>query len=80
MEGCSRIYRCRGKAVSITYSECVSVALGIQHAVRMRRIIFSSVLCCAVIIFPHYLINDASIEKNIIEHKKFVLIFSTTFA
>jgi len=39
---------CCGKAVCITYSECVSVALVIQHAMRMRRIIFSSVVCLAV--------------------------------
>jgi hypothetical protein len=40
---------CRpGKAISITYYECVSVALVIQHAVRMRRIILSSVACLAV--------------------------------
>jgi len=37
---------CRlGKAVIITYSECVSVALGIQHAMGMRRIILPSVAC-----------------------------------
>jgi hypothetical protein len=35
----SRNHCCRGKAISITYSECVSVALVIQHARRMRRII-----------------------------------------
>jgi hypothetical protein len=40
-------YCFRGKALSITYSECVSVALGIQHAKRMRRIM-SSVACPAV--------------------------------
>jgi hypothetical protein len=34
-----------GKAVSFIYSECVSVALFIQHAMRMRRIILSSVAC-----------------------------------
>jgi hypothetical protein len=38
---------CR-KAISIIYSECVSVALVIQHAKRMRRIILSSVACPAV--------------------------------
>jgi hypothetical protein len=36
------------KAISITYSECVFVALVIQHAQRMRRIILSSVDCPAV--------------------------------
>ena len=29
--------RCSGKAMSITYSECVSVALGIQHALLVRH-------------------------------------------
>ena len=33
------------KAKSITISECVSVALGIQQAKRMRRTVFSSVAC-----------------------------------
>jgi hypothetical protein len=37
---CDHCYR--GKAITITYSECESVALVIQHAKRMRRIILSS--------------------------------------
>jgi hypothetical protein len=28
-----------GTAISITYSECMSVALGIQHATRMRHVV-----------------------------------------
>ena len=48
---------CRKKAVRITYSECVSVALGIQHAKRMRRIILSSVACPDLPFFSHYLLN-----------------------
>jgi hypothetical protein len=36
---------CREKAISITYSECVFVALCIQHAKRMCHIILSSVAC-----------------------------------
>ena len=35
----SRNHCCGGKAIRITYSECVFVALVILHAKRMRRII-----------------------------------------
>ena len=38
----------RRKAIIITYSDTVSVALGIQHAMHMTRILFSSVVCPAV--------------------------------
>jgi len=34
---------CSGKAIGVTHSECVFVALVIQHPKRMRRIIMSSV-------------------------------------
>jgi hypothetical protein len=33
---------CSGKAISIAYSDRVFVALGIQHAMQVRRIISSS--------------------------------------
>jgi len=36
------------KAMSITYSVCVFVALGIHHAMRMRRIILLSLICPAI--------------------------------
>jgi hypothetical protein len=39
---------CCGKAISVTYCECVSVALVTQHAMRMCLIILSSVGCLAV--------------------------------
>ena len=44
----SRNHSCRGKPVSINYSECMPVNLVIQHAKRMRRIVLSSVACLAV--------------------------------
>jgi len=44
----------------ITYSECMSVALVIQHAKRMPHSILSSVarLVSAPYFFPHYLLNS----------------------
>jgi hypothetical protein len=54
---------------NITYSECVYLALVIQHAMRMR----STVICTlpgSTIFFSHYLINGMIFEKKkIIEHK-----------
>jgi len=38
-------HRCHRKAISFTYSECVFVALVIQHAMHICHIILSSVLC-----------------------------------
>jgi hypothetical protein len=42
--------------MSITYSECVSVTLVIQHSMRMRHTVFCG-LSRSTNIFPHYLIN-----------------------
>jgi hypothetical protein len=36
------------KAISITYSECVFVALGTKHAMRMRYITLPSAACLGV--------------------------------
>jgi hypothetical protein len=44
IEARSRNHCCRGKAIIITSSECVSVAFRIQHA----RSVLSSVACPAV--------------------------------
>jgi len=44
------------KQQSITYSECVSVALGIQQAIRLRHIVICG-LFPLYNIFTHYCIN-----------------------
>jgi len=54
---------CCGKAGSITYSECVSVALVIQHALCIRCIILSSVTT----FFSHYLINSTVFGKELLD-------------
>ena len=63
---------------NITYSECVSIALGIQHPILMHRIaVWPAPLYS---IFPHYFIKDAfSKKKKIVEHKTCVLMSSTHF-
>jgi len=52
--------------MNITYSECVSVALVIQHAAPMRRIVLSSVACLVLQNFfpPHYLIKGTILFKK----------------
>ena len=44
-------FSCTKKAINITYAECVFVALVIQHAKRMRRVLLSSVACLAPQLF-----------------------------
>jgi len=39
IEACSCNHYCSGQAMSITYSEYVFVALGIQHAMHMRYMV-----------------------------------------
>ena len=75
IEARSRNYRCRGKGMCIKYSECVSVTLGIQHAMRMRHIVI-----CGMFGFKLfsslYLKNGTIFGKNAL-NIKCLFIFST---
>jgi hypothetical protein len=55
----------------------VSVALVIQHAMRMRRIILLSVTLVALQYFPRYIINGMIFGKTLLT-MQCILIFSTT--
>jgi len=48
---------CCGQVIFITYSVCVFVALVLQLAKCMRRVLWSASVCLAVHTFPHYLKN-----------------------
>jgi hypothetical protein len=61
----SRNLCCGGKAVSITYSECVSVALFNQHAKRVRCIKLSLLACLTLQFF-----STLSHEKQALGGKK----------
>jgi hypothetical protein len=68
---------CCGKAISITYSECVFVALVIQHAMRMRRFILSPAASLAVPYFSTLSHKRYDFrKKKITEYEMRVLIFS----
>jgi len=58
---------CHGKAVSVLYSECVSVTLVIKQAKRMRRIIFSCGLSGSAV-FPHY-VKRHNFRTKVIDQK-----------
>jgi len=48
IEACSCNHSCSGKAINMTYSECVSVALVIQHAILIRHIVIGGLTCSKI--------------------------------
>jgi len=77
---CSRNHCCSGKTLSITYSECVFVALVIQHAKRKRHIILSYLACLALPYFSALSHKRFSGEKVIKQKKMCLLMLPTIYA
>jgi hypothetical protein len=69
IEARPRNHCCRGKTISIAYSECVFVSLGPQHAKRLRRIIFSSAARPALPYFPTLSHNRHDFRENLLSIK-----------
>jgi len=67
------------KQVSMAYSECVSAALGIQHAMRMRHIVICSLSYSTILCYIFHKRYDFRKKKRVTEHKMCVFIFCTTF-
>ena len=68
-----------GKAVGTTDSECVFVALVIQHTQSNSHTILPSVVCLAIPYFSTLSHKQQDFQENITEHKMCVLIFSIIF-
>jgi chemotaxis receptor (MCP) glutamine deamidase CheD len=54
---------CRERAINITYSKCVSVALVIQHAKGMCHIMLPSMACPALQYFSSHLAKENVFDK-----------------
>jgi hypothetical protein len=64
---------CRGKAISITYSECMFVTFCIQHKMLLRHIVICGLPGSTICIVPTLSHKRQDFrEKNVIERKKCV--------
>ena len=63
--------------MSNLYSECMFLALVIQHAMRMWSITLPSVTCPAVQYYSTLSNKLHGVRNKVLEHKMCVLIFST---
>ena len=73
----SRNHWCRGRATGSMYSKCVSLALDIQHALRMLRIAICSLSGSTTFFALSQKRNNFG--ENALVHKMCVPMFSTTF-
>jgi len=76
----SRDHFYRRKVRIITYSEYVPVALVIQYAKRMRRIILSSVVCSALLYFPTLSRNRHDFGETLLNKKNVWFYFLYNFS
>jgi len=76
IESLSRTHCCHPKAISITYSDYVSVALFIPYVKCMRRIVLLSVSCLFLPYFPTFSLIDTIFGKRLL-NIKLVLKLST---
>ena len=68
---------CSGKTISITYSQCVFVALRIEHAMCMRHIVILA--CPALLYFSTLSHKRHGFLSNVIKYTIGIIIFSTNF-
>jgi hypothetical protein len=78
LEVCSRNHDCRGKAMFLTYSECVTEALFIPYAMRMHHIMLFPVACPTVPNVCTLSHKQHDFRESLFKLIRF-LIFSTTF-
>ena len=69
---------CNGKAIIITYSECVAVALVSHHAMRMRLVLLPPVSCPALPYLSTSSHERHDFREKVAAYKMSVLISSTT--